>query len=51
MSRKEYLSNKEIAERLGLSKRTVEKHLEIALQQIRHCLDPFFFIIFMLFLA
>lgn len=36
MSRQESLSNKEIAERLGLSVRTVEKHIENALSDIRH---------------
>ena len=35
MSRYEKLSNKEIAQRLGLSVRTVEKHIENALADIR----------------
>ena len=35
MSRYEKLSNKEIAQRLGLSVRTVEKHIENALSDIR----------------
>lgn len=36
LSRNEKLSNKEIAQRLGLSVRTVEKHIENALSDIRH---------------
>lgn len=36
MSRRQHLSNAEIAERLGLSVRTVEKHIELALQEIRN---------------
>ena len=35
MSRYEKLSNREIAQRLGLSVRTVEKHIENALADIR----------------
>lgn len=35
MSRKEGLSDAEIAERLGLSVRTVNKHIELALKDIR----------------
>lgn len=35
LSRQEFLSNKEIAERLNLSVRTVEKHMELALKDIR----------------
>lgn len=35
MSKLDDLSNREIAERLGLSVRTVEKHLELALKDLR----------------
>ena len=35
MSKLDELSNREIAERLGLSVRTVEKHLELALKDLR----------------
>jgi len=35
MSREEHLSNEEIAEHLGLSVRTVEKHIQLALKELR----------------
>ena len=38
LSRRQHLSNAEIARRLGLSVRTVEKHIELALQEIRQVL-------------
>jgi len=38
MSRYEHLSNREIAERLGLSVRTVDKHIELALKDLRSTL-------------
>lgn len=38
LSRTQHLSNAEIAQRLGLSVRTVEKHIELALQEIRSAL-------------
>jgi RNA polymerase sigma-70 factor (ECF subfamily) len=41
MSRKEHLSTKEIAERLGLSPKTVENQLTIALNRLRKTLGDF----------
>lgn len=41
LSREEHLSNPEIAERLNLSKRTVERHLAMALDDIRQAIAPF----------
>jgi len=41
MSRKEHLSTKEIAERLGLSPKTVENQLTIALNRLRKNLGDF----------
>ena len=38
MSRRQHLSNAQIAEQLGLSVRTVEKHIELALHEIRSVL-------------
>ena len=38
LSRRQHLSNAEIARQLGLSVRTVEKHIELALQEIRQVL-------------
>ncbi len=35
LSRQEHLSRQEIAQRLGISLRTVDKHLELALHDIR----------------
>lgn len=39
-SRFEGFSNKEIAEELGLSKKTVENHLNLALKEIKRRIDP-----------
>lgn len=36
MSRCEHLSNREIAERLGLSVRSVDKHIELALKDLHN---------------
>ena len=43
MSRFEYMTAKEIAGRTGLSVRTVEKHIELALRDLRSRLSPFLF--------
>lgn len=50
MSRQENITNAEIAEQLGLSKRTVEKHISLALEQIRSVLGSFQFWIFVFFI-
>lgn len=47
MSRHEKLSNKEIAQRLGLSVRTVEKHIENALADIRRYIHVSILVIIM----
>jgi RNA polymerase sigma-70 factor (ECF subfamily) len=41
MSRKEHLSTKEIAERLGIAPKTVENQLTVALNRLRKTLGDF----------
>jgi len=41
MSRKDGLTNDEIATRMGISKKTVENHLNLALKEIRKTLFLF----------
>lgn len=50
MSRKDGLSNDEIAKALNISKRTVEKHLQLALASLRGKLGDFLFWILVFFL-
>lgn len=50
LSKQEDLSNKEIAERLGISVKTVENQMTIALKKLREYLAPFRGKIFFLFL-
>lgn len=38
MSREQDLSNEEIAERLGIQKKTVENHLNLALRMLKEAL-------------
>lgn len=45
MSREEYLSHKEISERLQISPKTVENQLTIALRRLRHSLEGFLMLI------
>lgn len=44
LSRKELLSNKEIAERLGITVKAVESQMTIALKQLRTKMGDFFFL-------
>lgn len=44
LSRKEHKSNKEIAQCLGISEKTVENHITRALRQLRTCLNSFLFL-------
>lgn len=46
MSRHENLKNSEIAEKLNISKKTVENHLNLALKEIRKTIILFFFFFF-----
>jgi len=50
LSKKQEISNKEIAERLGISVKTVENQMTIALKKLREQLLPFRGKIFILFL-
>jgi RNA polymerase sigma-70 factor (family 1) len=45
LSRKEYLSNKEIADRLGIATKTVENQMTIALRRLRVVLKHFLFLL------
>lgn len=47
----ENLSHKEIAEQLGITPKTVENHVGIALRKLRESLNPYYQQIFMLLLA
>jgi len=47
MAREENLSHKEIALRLGITPKTVENHVGIALRKLRETLSPFYKQIFM----
>lgn len=48
LSRYEELTNKEIAEKLGISQRTVETHISHALKFLREKLGPFSFVLLFL---
>ena len=50
MSREQFLSNDEIAKTLGLSKRTVEKHISLALATIIKNLGDFLYWLFIFFI-
>ncbi len=45
MSREEGMTNDEIAERLGLKKKTVENHLNLALNDIRKAMNVYIFML------
>ena len=41
MSRRQFMTNDEIADKLGISKRTVEKHISLALRELRAQMGDF----------
>ncbi|WP_207425278.1 RNA polymerase sigma-70 factor [Pedobacter sp. SYSU D00535] len=45
LSRFEQLKNREIAEQLNISTKTVERHMTIALERMRHCLKHLFILL------
>lgn len=49
LSREKMLSNNEIAETLNLSVRTIERHILLALQDIRKNLPTFYLFLFLIF--
>lgn len=51
MAWEENLSHKEIAEQLGITPKTVENHVGIALRKLRESLNPYYQQIFMLTLV
>jgi RNA polymerase sigma-70 factor (ECF subfamily) len=48
LSREQHLSNKEIADRLGLSESTVENHINRAIKQLRGVIQHYLFLFFFL---
>ncbi|NDV46584.1 RNA polymerase sigma-70 factor [Paludibacter sp. 221] len=50
LSREKFLTNDEIAQKLNISKRTVEKHISLALATIKKNLSDFLFWIFIFFI-
>lgn len=50
LSRQKFMSNEEIANLLNISKRTVEKHISLALAMIRQHLGDFLFWLFVFFI-
>lgn len=51
MAWEQNLSHKEIAEQMGITPKTVENHVGIALRKLRESLSPYYRQIFILFLA
>ncbi|WP_316823873.1 RNA polymerase sigma-70 factor [Pedobacter miscanthi] len=49
LSRLEHFSNKEIAERLGISQKSVENQLTVALKHLRHHFKDIAFLIFIMY--